>query len=65
MSISVVSSNVGIVARDSAMRRAISPWMRVSSSTVTSPFAVPVSEIDAGGGGGVAEGARTARLPEG
>ncbi len=35
------SVNVGIVARDSAMRRAMSDCVRVGSVIVTSPFALP------------------------
>ena len=39
------SVKVGTVARDSAMRRAISACVRVGSVTVTSPLAVPGSRI--------------------
>ncbi len=44
------SVNAGTVARDSAIRRAISCCARVSSVTVTSPFAVLASAARAGAG---------------
>ena len=40
MSTSICSEKSGIVAFDSAIRRAIVAWVRVSSTTVVSPFAV-------------------------
>src|SRR3954447_25822607 len=52
MSTSVAIVNSGTVALDSAIRRAMTCWVRVSSWTLTSPLAVPVSETLAGGGGG-------------
>ena len=43
MSTSMDSVKCGIVALDSAIRRAMSCWMREGSCVVTSPLAVPVS----------------------
>ena len=43
MSTSERSVNSGTVAFDSAIRRAMTCWMRVSSTSVMSPLAVPVS----------------------
>ena len=54
MSTSVAIVNSGTVALDSAIRRAMTCWVRVSSWTLTSPFAVPVSAMLAGAGGGTA-----------
>ena len=51
MSTSVAIVNSGTVALDSAIRRAMTCWVRESSWTLTSPFAVPVSAMLAGGGG--------------
>ena len=48
MSTSVAIVNSGTVALDSAMRRAMTCWVRESSWTLTSPFAVPVSATLAG-----------------
>src|SRR5215207_11232540 len=56
MSTSVLIVNSGTVALDSAMRRAMTCCVRVSSWTVTSPLAVPASATTAGGGGGAAAG---------
>ena len=64
MSISVRSVNSGTVAFDSAIRRAMTCWMRVSSWTVMSPFAVPVSvgtAAGAGAGAGAAASGGAAR----
>ena len=57
MSTSVAIVNSGTVALDSAIRRAMTCWVRESSWTLTSPFAVPVSAMLAGGGGAAAAGA--------
>ncbi len=54
MSTSVLIVNSGTVALDSAMRRAMTCWVRVSSWTVTSPLAVPVSAAAGAAGGGAA-----------
>ena len=50
MSIVARSVSAGIVARDSATRRAICCWARPGSVTVTSPFAVPPSRGGASAG---------------
>ena len=58
MSTSVAIVNSGTVALDSAIRRAMTCCVRVSSWTLTSPFAVPVSAMLAAtaGGGAAAPG---------
>jgi hypothetical protein len=50
MSTSSVSTNSGAVALDSAMRRAIVCWSRVSSSIVVCPRPVPASPETTGAG---------------
>ena len=50
MSIVTVSVKSGTVARDSAIRRATSCWVRVSSTIVTSPLAVAMAGSGAGAG---------------
>src|SRR4051812_39242009 len=54
MSTSVAMVNSGTVALDSAIRRAMTCWVRVSSWTLTSPLAVPVSATLAAGAAGAA-----------
>src|SRR4051794_10027596 len=56
MSTSVAMVNSGTVALDSAIRRAMTCWVRVSSWTLTSPLAVPVSATLAAGAAGTAAG---------
>jgi hypothetical protein len=51
MSTSVWMVKSGTVARDSAIRRATTCWVRVSSSILTSPLAVPRS-VTAGAAAG-------------
>ena len=52
MSISICSANSGIVAFDSAIRRAIVCCVRVSSTIVVSPFAVATPRAGCRGAGG-------------